>query len=197
VAAAIAGLLLIAAGLWLWSVPALDLQLHRDLRLHDALRWAARVRLFTISGTIPVVVPALLAGAWWLWRRGEGARAAWLLGSVAAGRIAVEIVKHIVHRPRPPLADRLAVENSFSMPSAHASGTMIAGLALVAALRLGRGWTAAALLFAAAIGWSRVALAVHWPSDVLVGWGFGLAWTAAALGVQPLQARSTSRNASP
>jgi undecaprenyl-diphosphatase len=158
------------------------------------------VRLFTVAGTLPIVVPAIAAAAAWLWRGGAAARARWLVATTLSGRIAVEIVKHLVHRPRPPLADRLAVEDSWSMPSAHASGTMIAGLALVIALGAGPGWQAAAILFALAIGWSRVALAVHWPSDVLVGWGFGLAWMAIAsrwLPDQPRQPRSTSRNASP
>lgn len=156
-----------------------------------------RVRLFTRAGSLPIVAPIILGATIWLWRRHRAARALWLVVTVVAGRVAVELLKHLVHRPRPPIADRLAVEGSYSFPSAHSAGTMIAGLALVTALGLGRGWLFAALLFAGAIGWSRVALAVHWPSDVLAGWGFGLLWIAAALRAYPGQSRSTSRNASP
>jgi len=31
------------------------------------------------------------------------------------------------------------------------------------------------------IGWSRVALGVHWPSDVIGGWAFGLLWVLLTL----------------
>ncbi|WP_419826799.1 phosphatase PAP2 family protein [Sphingomonas sp.] len=191
-------MLLVLAGSWLWWQSPTDLHLHALLRLDGAKAWARRVRLFTVAGTIPLVAPAIAAAAWWLWRRGAPDRARWLVATTLGGRLAVEIVKHVVHRPRPPLADRLAVETSWSMPSAHSAGTMIAGLALVLALGGGAGWQAVAALFALAMGWSRVALAVHWPSDVLVGWGFGLLWVALALRwLQPRQFRSTSRKASP
>jgi len=54
------------------------------------------------------------------------------------------------------------------------------------ALLFGRGDGAilVALLAAMFIGWTRVALGVHWPSDVMAGWGIGLVWIGLAMSVR-------------
>ena len=45
-----------------------------------------------------------------------------------------------------------------------------------------RRWAvAAALLLSFLIGLSRPMLGVHWPSDVVAGWAFGLFWTLLVL----------------
>ena len=41
--------------------------------------------------------------------------------------------------------------------------------------------TAAAIILALLIGISRVMLGVHWPSDVIGGWAFGLLWVLLTL----------------
>jgi membrane-associated phospholipid phosphatase len=54
------------------------------------------------------------------------------------------------------------------------------------ALLFGRGDGAVllALLAALFIGWTRVALGVHWPSDVMAGWGIGLVWMGMAMSLR-------------
>ena len=59
-----------------------------------------------------------------------------------------------------------------AFPSGHAQdSTVVWG---IIAVRQGtRGWVIAAVLLALGIGFSRVYLQVHWPADVLGGWGIG------------------------
>jgi undecaprenyl-diphosphatase len=175
----LAGGLLIAAGISCWWFGA-DLPLHRLLRLTGR---AERVIVLSALGGLLVMGPlALAALAWLFWRR-RTADALWLLLTIGTGRLAVEGIKLVVTRPRPPAIDWLETVKSWSFPSSHSAGTMMTCLAL--ALLFGRNFWAIALALLAAlvIGWSRVALAVHWPSDVLAGWGFGLLWLGVSLGV--------------
>jgi undecaprenyl-diphosphatase len=175
----VAGTILLLLGLALWWAPPLDLSLHHRLLL---VRGGAGVRqalwLTSLGGLLVMGPVALAATGWLLWRKQAG-QALWLLLTVASGRLVVEGVKLLAQRPRPPVIDRLEWVTSWSFPSSHSAGTMMTCAAL--ALLWGRpaGWVAA--LFAAlAIGWSRAALGVHLPSDVLAGWGFGLLWVGMA-----------------
>lgn len=80
--------------------------------------------------------------------------------------------KEAFERPRPTLVPPLDYVDTYAYPSGHAAGAMVI-LVLGAMLLGGRTALVAALLLAVAIGLSRIALGVHWPSDVLGGWLFG------------------------
>jgi undecaprenyl-diphosphatase len=54
----------------------------------------------------------------------------------------------------------------------------------------------AALLLVMAIGWSRVYLGVHYPSDVLAGYAAGGFWLASLLVIHALQARAVGAGGS-
>ena len=100
----------------------------------------------------------------------------WLLATIATGRVLVELAKIGFDRPRPPSVDRLADVTSLSFPSSHAAGTVLTCAALCLALDASRAARLGCGIFAVAIGFTRILLGVHWPSDVLAGWGFGLFW---------------------
>jgi undecaprenyl-diphosphatase len=103
--------------------------------------------------------------------------------SVITGSILVMSFKAVFGRVRPPSAYADTVVAGLSYPSGHASMGAIVFLTLGAlvAARLGRGSERSFVLAAAAlitllVGASRVALGLHWATDVLGGWAFGAAW---------------------
>lgn len=175
---AAAGLVLIALGLLCWW-SGLDVPLHHVLRLAGTA--TPHLVRFTALGGLLVLGPlALLALAVLLWSR-RVRDALWLALTIVSGRLAVEGLKALIERPRPPRIDWLEIVKSWSFPSAHSANTMITCVAVALLFGGDRRSLAAALLAALLIGWSRVALAVHWPSDVLAGWGCGLLWLGLAM----------------
>jgi len=90
-------------------------------------------------------------------------------------------LKLVVQRPRPPYPVIGTEPGSFSFPSGHAIfAIMLGGVALL--LVQETAWPrwvkylvqAIVVLLVLAVGASRVYLGVHWPSDVLGGYLFGL-----------------------
>ncbi|MEV0028778.1 phosphatase PAP2 family protein [Nocardia sp. NPDC050793] len=117
-------------------------------------------------------------------------RAALVVVTALGAGLIVAVAKRLVGRERPPVAERLAVENSLSYPSGHSTGTFvvvgIVAIVLIPMLRrpIARAGAAlVAVLFVAAVGASRVYLGVHWPTDVLAGWSIGALWILLCLAV--------------
>ncbi len=122
--------------------------------------------------------------------------AAFLAVLVASGALVVTLLKLAFARARPELLPHLDLVSNASMPSGHAANGTIVWLG--SALALGAVWPrwrgvliVAAVAIALLIGVSRIALAVHWPSDVAVGWAIGLIWTLACAQLLRLEDRGT------
>jgi undecaprenyl-diphosphatase len=179
---AIFGIMLLVAGLCLWrGFARWDDELYHLMRLDPAGPYAPIAIVLTRIGGAAALIPVGLLAIARLAMTGRMRVAIWLFATIASGRILVELIKIAVHRPRPLLVERLVLVDSASFPSSHSAGAMLTGLALVIAFDRGPRELAAAMGFAAAVGLSRIGLGVHWPSDVLAGWGYGLLWTGGAI----------------
>jgi undecaprenyl-diphosphatase len=99
------------------------------------------------------------------------------------------VVKTAVHRLRPVLTHPVAHEPGPSFPSGHAQAAIVGYtvLLLVFLPILHGAWHRVAVTFAMfmvlAIGFSRIALGVHYMSDVLGGYILGAGWVAAMAAV--------------
>jgi membrane-associated phospholipid phosphatase len=154
-----------------FDVPVL-LALHRHAS--PALDQAA-VFLTIVGNTGPMVAAGVLTTAALVWAGRR--RAAWLFGvGVGGSMLLTQVIKYWVARPRPALWLSLRPEHTFSFPSGHAMDTAALATALFFVLpRHRRAW-ALAPLFSLAVGWARLHLGVHYPSDVLAGWSAAVGW---------------------
>jgi membrane-associated phospholipid phosphatase len=86
------------------------------------------------------------------------------------------VLKLAFHQPRPywvdPNVKAYAAETSFGLPSGHAQNAVVVWGRLAAWLKGKWAW-AVALALMLLIGLSRVYNGVHFPTDVLLGWGVG------------------------
>lgn len=177
---ALAGLALTILVMLLFGGMELDRGLLFTFYARDQPDIALAARIVTELGGWRVLVPVTFIGAAvLLWRR-DWRGALLLVLLTASGRLAVELTKNWIGRVRPDANDHLVAVQSFSFPSGHAANSTLVWLGLALLLpRTEGGRTCAvwgAVWLALAIGTSRVVLGVHWPSDVIAGWAFGLFW---------------------
>lgn len=149
---------------------------------------AVAITVTTIGDTASMAVLAVLVGVF-CWFRGRRVDAVLAVVAMGTASLVFTTIKRILDRPRPPATDRLVTVGNESLPSGHATmsivviGTIVvlAWPALAAAGRavllvLGAAWVGA-------VGATRVYLGVHWFSDVIAGWLVGAAWLAVCVTV--------------
>ena len=168
-------------GVWCWlllSLPVsaqnwdIDLLRQANLQRNSVLDPTFR----TLTNTaVPVVAigTSLLLGSAYLGHDSLRRRQALsVAASVAATAVLTTLLKYAVHRPRPfvtyPDIQPLAEGGGPSFPSGHTSTAF--GFATALSLNYPRWYVIApALVWAGSVGYSRLHLGVHYPSDVVTG----------------------------
>lgn len=115
-----------------------------------------------------------------LWRRSRQEAKIFALACLGA-LILNTGLKLFFSKPRPQLWRLLISEKSFSFPSGHALGSLVlyGFLAYLLAThypKYAKIIYSLAVVAIAAIGLSRLYLGVHWPTDVIAGYGVGFLW---------------------
>ena len=171
-----------------------------DLPVRAAIHaWAfpaltAAMRLITMLGSEYFLVP-LAAILVWRWEKRGERKAAYLLvaGSLSAEAVA-QLLKALIHRPRPEVFFGLLPAETYSFPSGHAFVPAVYFGILAGILATRRRWRAAVVAMAAFLGFSRVYLGYHYPSDVIAGWALAVVWLALWAMVADRRAASPARS---
>lgn len=180
--------LLIAVGLGLWRltgiVRGLDHRLIATLVRQRTATLTDAAHASSVLGRSWVLIPATLLLGLVLFPR-LGSRAFGPLVAVLGAQQLQNIIKWLVHRPRPAVVHLEHVTSS-SFPSGHATQSAAAGVALILLTRgAPRKQRIVAVLIAAAymvaVSASRVYLGVHYPTDVIAGTLLGSIWGATAV----------------
>jgi undecaprenyl-diphosphatase len=143
------------------------------------------MRDITSLGSVVVAlgVAAILSGYFLL--SGHRGAAALLFGSAVGSLLLNDLLKFAIDRPRPDAVLQTARVFSSGFPSGHATlsaVTYISAAALFGRLcdeRRTRTYLMAIAIFVVAlIGFSRIYLGVHYPTDIFGGWCIGAAWVS-------------------
>ena len=138
-----------------------------------------------------VVVIASITLALLLWRR-YYQEAKFFFIDCLGGVVLSYGLKLFFSKTRPSLWQSPIKETSYSYPSGHAVGSMVlyGFLAYLLATRSPRfSWLIYTLagIIIAAIGFSRLYLGVHWPTDIIGGFGIGFLWVMFCITMLELQ----------
>lgn len=137
--------------------------------------------LLTQLGGVMAIVVIAAGLVLILLSRGRQRMASIVLFGVGGAAVINTILKLIFERTRPDVWEHLVVEHSYSFPSGHAMASSALALAVIAITWRTR-WRWLTLVAGSAyvilIGFSRVYLGVHYPSDIVAGWCISLAWVA-------------------
>jgi undecaprenyl-diphosphatase len=157
--------------------PAVDEQVRLALEVYQS-RWLTGF-LVAISNSVYLLTLPLLVMLFLL--RISISKIVWSIASVGFSQLVIEVLKDIIKRPRPVVLDIVYQSHytGYSFPSGHAAmATILCGLMLyLVNERLTfvqrRALLSTMVLYCLLVGWSRIYVGAHYPSDVLGGYLLG------------------------
>jgi undecaprenyl-diphosphatase len=167
------------------SVPAFDAAVRGAVHSTASPLLTASMKGITLLGAGWFLWPAGALVAVWLVVAGRRRDTTLFVATVLGSFIIEQGLKFLFHRIRPAAYFGEAQPSTYSFPSGHALVSLCFYLTL-AELAIKPGWPArqrtvvwiAAAITVGLIGFSRVYLGVHYPTDVLGGYAAGIAWLA-------------------
>jgi membrane-associated phospholipid phosphatase len=159
-----------------------------DVALANALHSVATAgstsafELISLFGGTILFAWSVLVGVIFAWKRQWLGLVMWVI-TIAGGELLNSVLKLFFARPRPTFATPLVIERFYSFPSGHAMMSFIAYgmLAYIICVLLKNNVQRLLVILATGfiiiiIGVSRIALGVHYLSDVLAGYSVASLW---------------------
>jgi membrane-associated phospholipid phosphatase len=150
----------------------------------SALTFLAKGVALIFDTTSLVIISLAISGA--LFLKNYKAQGLLLLGAMGGDALIITAIKTLYHVARP--TNGIMSDSGFSYPSGHSAGCIVFGGVLAYfALRHWQSTRSRALIgtgmgvVVGFVGFDRLYLNVHWFSDVIGGWMFGIFWLSFSL----------------
>lgn len=138
----------------------------------------------TSSGNIESILPITLLIILFCVYKNQRINALIVTFGVGGAAAANVILKMLFQRDRPVFWQSLITETGYSFPSGHAMVSSALILCIIALLWKTK-WRCVSIIvgaiIVALIGYSRLYLGVHYPTDIVAGWSVSAAWVATTL----------------
>lgn len=160
-----------------------DAAVRQFVHSHSSARLTAAMQFFTLVGSSLFVSIAATSVCSVLWVTGRRREALLIAITVIGGSLLMWVLKMGFHRQRPQPFFDTHLPASYSFPSGHAllSFCLCGAAAALFSRDQKKPWIriaiwSIAVVLVVAIGYSRIYLGVHYPSDVLAGYLGALVW---------------------